>query len=318
MYFSCRVITLFVLFASLFFFFFFLMIRRPPRSTLSSSSAASDVYKRQVSTQSTGKRGPSAMAFRHGWLALLAAIALMADAAPTMETVLGEGISEKVEADHADLERLEQAKKAAMVAVDAARKHLAQVKANQEALVAAAEKTSMEKEDAVDMAEAEETRLHDAAGIHIAETAQRERALQKRLQELMQQAIALTTEQSAEMAETEKREGERVAMEMRVDALNGVAKELKDVASKVAIEMSQAKAEEDRQLRVAASQASKATEEAATKAAATERAGRAAQDKLALEASQIKDESKKAREAAELEADAEICLLYTSPSPRDS
>eukprot|EP00656_Telonema_subtile_P028571 TRINITY_DN3108_c0_g1_i2.p1 TRINITY_DN3108_c0_g1~~TRINITY_DN3108_c0_g1_i2.p1 ORF type:complete len:202 (+),score=43.58 TRINITY_DN3108_c0_g1_i2:92-697(+) len=35
-------------------FFFFLMIRRPPRSTLSSSSAASDVYKRQVSTQSTG------------------------------------------------------------------------------------------------------------------------------------------------------------------------------------------------------------------------------------------------------------------------
>eukprot|EP00658_Telonema_sp_P-2_P056862 TRINITY_DN45315_c0_g1_i1.p1 TRINITY_DN45315_c0_g1~~TRINITY_DN45315_c0_g1_i1.p1 ORF type:complete len:165 (+),score=17.38 TRINITY_DN45315_c0_g1_i1:134-628(+) len=32
------------------------MIRRPPRSTLSSSSAASDVYKRQVSTQSTGAR----------------------------------------------------------------------------------------------------------------------------------------------------------------------------------------------------------------------------------------------------------------------
>eukprot|EP00656_Telonema_subtile_P019761 TRINITY_DN2096_c0_g1_i2.p1 TRINITY_DN2096_c0_g1~~TRINITY_DN2096_c0_g1_i2.p1 ORF type:complete len:135 (-),score=23.86 TRINITY_DN2096_c0_g1_i2:577-981(-) len=30
------------------------MTRRPPRSTLSSSSAASDVYKRQVSTQSTG------------------------------------------------------------------------------------------------------------------------------------------------------------------------------------------------------------------------------------------------------------------------
>eukprot|EP00828_Plagiopyla_frontata_P029046 TRINITY_DN37560_c0_g1_i1.p2 TRINITY_DN37560_c0_g1~~TRINITY_DN37560_c0_g1_i1.p2 ORF type:complete len:123 (-),score=37.67 TRINITY_DN37560_c0_g1_i1:98-466(-) len=29
------------------------MIRRPPISTLSSSSAASDVYKRQVSTQST-------------------------------------------------------------------------------------------------------------------------------------------------------------------------------------------------------------------------------------------------------------------------
>eukprot|EP00658_Telonema_sp_P-2_P010692 TRINITY_DN14040_c0_g1_i1.p1 TRINITY_DN14040_c0_g1~~TRINITY_DN14040_c0_g1_i1.p1 ORF type:complete len:543 (+),score=146.65 TRINITY_DN14040_c0_g1_i1:83-1711(+) len=35
------------------------MIRRPPRSTLSSSSAASDVYKRQVSTQSTGNRHPS-------------------------------------------------------------------------------------------------------------------------------------------------------------------------------------------------------------------------------------------------------------------
>eukprot|EP00831_Metopus_contortus_P014941 TRINITY_DN1619_c0_g2_i2.p4 TRINITY_DN1619_c0_g2~~TRINITY_DN1619_c0_g2_i2.p4 ORF type:complete len:121 (-),score=17.56 TRINITY_DN1619_c0_g2_i2:569-931(-) len=33
--------------------FFFLRIRRPPRSTQGVSSAASDVYKRQVSTQST-------------------------------------------------------------------------------------------------------------------------------------------------------------------------------------------------------------------------------------------------------------------------
>eukprot|EP00656_Telonema_subtile_P011409 TRINITY_DN1564_c0_g1_i1.p1 TRINITY_DN1564_c0_g1~~TRINITY_DN1564_c0_g1_i1.p1 ORF type:complete len:353 (-),score=98.16 TRINITY_DN1564_c0_g1_i1:341-1399(-) len=37
------------------------MIRRPPRSTLSSSSAASDVYKRQVSTQSTGGLPPATM-----------------------------------------------------------------------------------------------------------------------------------------------------------------------------------------------------------------------------------------------------------------
>eukprot|EP00656_Telonema_subtile_P004698 TRINITY_DN1213_c0_g1_i4.p1 TRINITY_DN1213_c0_g1~~TRINITY_DN1213_c0_g1_i4.p1 ORF type:complete len:165 (+),score=23.64 TRINITY_DN1213_c0_g1_i4:79-573(+) len=37
------------------------MIRRPPRSTLSSSSAASDVYKRQVSTQSTGNKGKDPM-----------------------------------------------------------------------------------------------------------------------------------------------------------------------------------------------------------------------------------------------------------------
>eukprot|EP00825_Cyclidium_porcatum_P042734 TRINITY_DN5911_c0_g1_i3.p1 TRINITY_DN5911_c0_g1~~TRINITY_DN5911_c0_g1_i3.p1 ORF type:complete len:169 (+),score=41.19 TRINITY_DN5911_c0_g1_i3:76-582(+) len=36
-----------------FLLFFFLMIRRPPRSTHCISSAASDVYKRQVSTQST-------------------------------------------------------------------------------------------------------------------------------------------------------------------------------------------------------------------------------------------------------------------------
>eukprot|EP00831_Metopus_contortus_P001181 TRINITY_DN10423_c0_g1_i1.p1 TRINITY_DN10423_c0_g1~~TRINITY_DN10423_c0_g1_i1.p1 ORF type:complete len:116 (-),score=39.68 TRINITY_DN10423_c0_g1_i1:120-467(-) len=35
---------------------FFLMIRRPPRSTQGVSSAASDVYKRQVSTQSTWER----------------------------------------------------------------------------------------------------------------------------------------------------------------------------------------------------------------------------------------------------------------------
>eukprot|EP00658_Telonema_sp_P-2_P038338 TRINITY_DN27536_c0_g1_i1.p1 TRINITY_DN27536_c0_g1~~TRINITY_DN27536_c0_g1_i1.p1 ORF type:complete len:177 (+),score=39.94 TRINITY_DN27536_c0_g1_i1:72-602(+) len=50
----------------LFSFFFFLMIRRPPRSTLSSSSAASDVYKRQVSTQSTGK-GLMAMDGGRSW-----------------------------------------------------------------------------------------------------------------------------------------------------------------------------------------------------------------------------------------------------------
>eukprot|EP00658_Telonema_sp_P-2_P057086 TRINITY_DN4554_c0_g2_i1.p1 TRINITY_DN4554_c0_g2~~TRINITY_DN4554_c0_g2_i1.p1 ORF type:complete len:142 (-),score=9.72 TRINITY_DN4554_c0_g2_i1:376-801(-) len=39
------------------------MSRRPPRSPLSSSSAASDVYKRQVSTQSTGKAH-----FRPRWI----------------------------------------------------------------------------------------------------------------------------------------------------------------------------------------------------------------------------------------------------------
>eukprot|EP00657_Telonema_sp_P-1_P009051 TRINITY_DN3230_c0_g1_i4.p1 TRINITY_DN3230_c0_g1~~TRINITY_DN3230_c0_g1_i4.p1 ORF type:complete len:256 (-),score=139.84 TRINITY_DN3230_c0_g1_i4:115-882(-) len=40
---------------------FFLMIGRPQRSTQSRSSAASDVYKRQVSTQSTGNLGWYAM-----------------------------------------------------------------------------------------------------------------------------------------------------------------------------------------------------------------------------------------------------------------
>eukprot|EP00825_Cyclidium_porcatum_P046474 TRINITY_DN7310_c0_g1_i2.p1 TRINITY_DN7310_c0_g1~~TRINITY_DN7310_c0_g1_i2.p1 ORF type:complete len:154 (-),score=46.53 TRINITY_DN7310_c0_g1_i2:334-795(-) len=44
---------LFISTVTILFFFFFLMIRRPPRSTHCISSAASDVYKRQVSTQST-------------------------------------------------------------------------------------------------------------------------------------------------------------------------------------------------------------------------------------------------------------------------
>eukprot|EP00656_Telonema_subtile_P004024 TRINITY_DN1182_c0_g1_i7.p1 TRINITY_DN1182_c0_g1~~TRINITY_DN1182_c0_g1_i7.p1 ORF type:complete len:123 (-),score=11.70 TRINITY_DN1182_c0_g1_i7:86-454(-) len=46
------------------------MIRRPPRSTLSSSSAASDVYKRQVSTQSTGvaeKRSVMVYSVDYSW-----------------------------------------------------------------------------------------------------------------------------------------------------------------------------------------------------------------------------------------------------------
>eukprot|EP00656_Telonema_subtile_P002181 TRINITY_DN1094_c0_g1_i2.p1 TRINITY_DN1094_c0_g1~~TRINITY_DN1094_c0_g1_i2.p1 ORF type:complete len:285 (-),score=40.84 TRINITY_DN1094_c0_g1_i2:29-883(-) len=46
---------------------FFLVMRRPPRSTLSSSSAASDVYKRQVSTQSTGKNGNGVMEESEAW-----------------------------------------------------------------------------------------------------------------------------------------------------------------------------------------------------------------------------------------------------------
>eukprot|EP00658_Telonema_sp_P-2_P037009 TRINITY_DN26661_c0_g1_i3.p1 TRINITY_DN26661_c0_g1~~TRINITY_DN26661_c0_g1_i3.p1 ORF type:complete len:377 (+),score=90.80 TRINITY_DN26661_c0_g1_i3:100-1230(+) len=49
------------------------MIRRPPRSTLSSSSAASDVYKRQVSTQSTGS--PNCSPMRYHLLPLLLALA---------------------------------------------------------------------------------------------------------------------------------------------------------------------------------------------------------------------------------------------------
>eukprot|EP00658_Telonema_sp_P-2_P005284 TRINITY_DN11980_c0_g1_i4.p1 TRINITY_DN11980_c0_g1~~TRINITY_DN11980_c0_g1_i4.p1 ORF type:complete len:463 (-),score=180.34 TRINITY_DN11980_c0_g1_i4:425-1813(-) len=61
------------------------MIRRPPRSTLSSSSAASDVYKRQVSTQSTGNLSQTAMvlvarAVRIGlMLGLIAALAAGAE-----------------------------------------------------------------------------------------------------------------------------------------------------------------------------------------------------------------------------------------------
>eukprot|EP00656_Telonema_subtile_P052174 TRINITY_DN719_c0_g1_i2.p1 TRINITY_DN719_c0_g1~~TRINITY_DN719_c0_g1_i2.p1 ORF type:complete len:112 (+),score=19.47 TRINITY_DN719_c0_g1_i2:80-415(+) len=51
------------------------MIRRPPRSTLSSSSAASDVYKRQVSTQSTGSNFEEAMARILVACALLMAVA---------------------------------------------------------------------------------------------------------------------------------------------------------------------------------------------------------------------------------------------------
>eukprot|EP00658_Telonema_sp_P-2_P078000 TRINITY_DN7207_c0_g1_i1.p2 TRINITY_DN7207_c0_g1~~TRINITY_DN7207_c0_g1_i1.p2 ORF type:complete len:168 (+),score=36.82 TRINITY_DN7207_c0_g1_i1:122-625(+) len=46
------------------------MIRRPPRSTLSSSSAASDVYKRQVSTQSTGEVPTATMVLRHSSVAV--------------------------------------------------------------------------------------------------------------------------------------------------------------------------------------------------------------------------------------------------------
>eukprot|EP00656_Telonema_subtile_P022285 TRINITY_DN2339_c0_g1_i1.p1 TRINITY_DN2339_c0_g1~~TRINITY_DN2339_c0_g1_i1.p1 ORF type:complete len:659 (-),score=250.37 TRINITY_DN2339_c0_g1_i1:59-2035(-) len=56
------------------------MIRRPPRSTLSSSSAASDVYKRQVSTQSTGERRIPIMV-RSVLVALLLLAVSLADAA---------------------------------------------------------------------------------------------------------------------------------------------------------------------------------------------------------------------------------------------
>eukprot|EP00656_Telonema_subtile_P027009 TRINITY_DN289_c0_g1_i2.p1 TRINITY_DN289_c0_g1~~TRINITY_DN289_c0_g1_i2.p1 ORF type:complete len:235 (-),score=25.01 TRINITY_DN289_c0_g1_i2:104-808(-) len=72
------------------FFFFFLMIRRPPRSTLSSSSAASDVYKRQVSTQSTGVDRVEAMSPKVALALVLFAAFACAD--PAFE----EGVSEIV------------------------------------------------------------------------------------------------------------------------------------------------------------------------------------------------------------------------------
>eukprot|EP00658_Telonema_sp_P-2_P024721 TRINITY_DN19943_c0_g1_i2.p1 TRINITY_DN19943_c0_g1~~TRINITY_DN19943_c0_g1_i2.p1 ORF type:complete len:209 (+),score=30.84 TRINITY_DN19943_c0_g1_i2:41-667(+) len=62
---------------TVYFLFFFLMIRRPPRSTLSSSSAASDVYKRQVSTQSTG--GVWSVAMSEDWPDTVAGLVPSAD-----------------------------------------------------------------------------------------------------------------------------------------------------------------------------------------------------------------------------------------------
>eukprot|EP00656_Telonema_subtile_P019499 TRINITY_DN20735_c0_g1_i1.p1 TRINITY_DN20735_c0_g1~~TRINITY_DN20735_c0_g1_i1.p1 ORF type:complete len:224 (-),score=45.38 TRINITY_DN20735_c0_g1_i1:83-754(-) len=61
------------------------MIRRPPRSTLSSSSAASDVYKRQVSTQSTGESvlppmAKSSLSLNHGQLVAAAVIGALSGA----------------------------------------------------------------------------------------------------------------------------------------------------------------------------------------------------------------------------------------------
>eukprot|EP00831_Metopus_contortus_P013977 TRINITY_DN15730_c0_g1_i1.p1 TRINITY_DN15730_c0_g1~~TRINITY_DN15730_c0_g1_i1.p1 ORF type:complete len:306 (+),score=37.07 TRINITY_DN15730_c0_g1_i1:58-975(+) len=52
--------------------FFFLMIRRPPRSTQGVSSAASDVYKRQVSTQSTWEIFSVIMVIGAGYVRYLA------------------------------------------------------------------------------------------------------------------------------------------------------------------------------------------------------------------------------------------------------
>eukprot|EP00658_Telonema_sp_P-2_P013206 TRINITY_DN149_c0_g2_i3.p1 TRINITY_DN149_c0_g2~~TRINITY_DN149_c0_g2_i3.p1 ORF type:complete len:503 (-),score=133.67 TRINITY_DN149_c0_g2_i3:339-1847(-) len=62
------------------------MIRRPPRSTLSSSSAASDVYKRQVSTQSTGY-GLTTMVMRLILLVGLAMAAFSADLSPVTDSI---------------------------------------------------------------------------------------------------------------------------------------------------------------------------------------------------------------------------------------
>eukprot|EP00658_Telonema_sp_P-2_P016866 TRINITY_DN16529_c0_g1_i4.p1 TRINITY_DN16529_c0_g1~~TRINITY_DN16529_c0_g1_i4.p1 ORF type:complete len:467 (+),score=69.13 TRINITY_DN16529_c0_g1_i4:118-1518(+) len=56
------------------------MIRRPPRSTLSSSSAASDVYKRQVSTQSTGPMT------NHGQPAVWMLLLLVARSTPALSS----------------------------------------------------------------------------------------------------------------------------------------------------------------------------------------------------------------------------------------
>eukprot|EP00658_Telonema_sp_P-2_P025391 TRINITY_DN20223_c0_g1_i2.p1 TRINITY_DN20223_c0_g1~~TRINITY_DN20223_c0_g1_i2.p1 ORF type:complete len:223 (+),score=52.69 TRINITY_DN20223_c0_g1_i2:132-800(+) len=63
------------------------MIRRPPRSTLSSSSAASDVYKRQVSTQSTGIFGWMAMRWLFLLLAAHASLQVLANPSPHLQVL---------------------------------------------------------------------------------------------------------------------------------------------------------------------------------------------------------------------------------------
>eukprot|EP00658_Telonema_sp_P-2_P010321 TRINITY_DN1388_c0_g1_i7.p1 TRINITY_DN1388_c0_g1~~TRINITY_DN1388_c0_g1_i7.p1 ORF type:complete len:362 (-),score=101.68 TRINITY_DN1388_c0_g1_i7:808-1893(-) len=87
----------------IFIFFFFLMIRRPPRSTLSSSSAASDVYKRQVSTQSTGNRLAMTAGISSGVLDVFEAERLVESIKATTPTDVG---SKQWLAQHRALDRL--------------------------------------------------------------------------------------------------------------------------------------------------------------------------------------------------------------------
>eukprot|EP00657_Telonema_sp_P-1_P005907 TRINITY_DN2371_c0_g1_i1.p1 TRINITY_DN2371_c0_g1~~TRINITY_DN2371_c0_g1_i1.p1 ORF type:complete len:438 (-),score=171.30 TRINITY_DN2371_c0_g1_i1:227-1540(-) len=70
------------------------MIRRPPRSTQSRSSAASDVYKRQVSTQSTGRTSLN--------MKLVVTLALVVVAAATLEPI--ESIVPEVEVESDNVE----------------------------------------------------------------------------------------------------------------------------------------------------------------------------------------------------------------------
>merc|ERR1711865_1244135 len=232
------------------------------------------------------------------WLLILASAMILVDGAPVLPPALGESamsaVMAKVDADHHDLEQVEEKATEARQAANEAKVDLRQVKKEQDGLVDAAEAAHEESMDQVDETEHQLRRMHDKAGLGIGADAASEGEMERRLTELTKEGLALQQARSTKLLEAERAQGNKVAANMKLDGLTGAAAQLGAIARNVSDAMTADQAAAHAQMQEAAQQAAKAKEEAAKrKAGAMEAQKEAAAAKARMEA-ELNGEKRKA------------------------
>merc|ERR1711865_764601 len=250
------------------------------------------------------------------WLLILASAMILVDGAPVLPPALGESamsaVMAKVDADHHDLEQVEEKATEARPAANEAKVDLRQVKKEQDGLVDAAEAAHEESMDQVDETEHQLRRMHDKAGLGIGADAASEGEMERRLTELTKEGLALQQARSTKLLEAERAQGNKVAANMKLDGLTGAAAQLGAIARNVSDAMTADQAAAHAQMQEAAQQAAKAKEEAARLAGNGEAGAMKAQKEAAAAKARMEAELNGEKRKADTLAGAELKPLQQS------